>query len=218
MATQHSRSAARLMMAPAVILLLGWMLVPLAMTLYFSFQRLPAAARRRPRLGRLRQLRALRHLDPPSGPAIADTLIIVGGVLVDHRGAAASCSRMLLDQPMWGQGDRAHPRHRALLRHADRLGAGLEEHVHGPGERAVRASVARLFGAEPVEWLSQAPLCLDHPDLSLAMAALRDADPADRDPVAGQRTARGGRDGRRAAAVAVLATSSCRTWRARSPS
>ena len=29
MATQHSRSAARLMMAPAVILLLGWMLVPL---------------------------------------------------------------------------------------------------------------------------------------------------------------------------------------------
>ena len=30
MATQHSRSAARIMMAPAVILLLGWMLVPLA--------------------------------------------------------------------------------------------------------------------------------------------------------------------------------------------
>jgi len=29
MATQQSRSAARLMMAPAVVLLLGWMLVPL---------------------------------------------------------------------------------------------------------------------------------------------------------------------------------------------
>jgi sorbitol/mannitol transport system permease protein len=39
MATQHSRSAARLMMAPAVILLLGWMLVPLTMTLWFSFKR-----------------------------------------------------------------------------------------------------------------------------------------------------------------------------------
>ena len=38
MATQHSRSAARIMMAPAVILLLGWMLVPLAMTLLFSFK------------------------------------------------------------------------------------------------------------------------------------------------------------------------------------
>ncbi|MYG25523.1 MAG: sugar ABC transporter permease, partial [Boseongicola sp. SB0677_bin_26] len=39
MATQHSRSAARLMMAPAVVLLLGWMLVPLTMTLYFSFKK-----------------------------------------------------------------------------------------------------------------------------------------------------------------------------------
>ena len=39
MATQHSRSAARMMMAPATILLLGWMLVPLTMTLYFSFKK-----------------------------------------------------------------------------------------------------------------------------------------------------------------------------------
>ena len=38
MATQHSRSAARLMMAPAVFLLLVWMLVPLSMTLLFSFK------------------------------------------------------------------------------------------------------------------------------------------------------------------------------------
>ena len=39
MATQHSRSVARMMMAPAVVLLLGWMLVPLTMTLYFSFKK-----------------------------------------------------------------------------------------------------------------------------------------------------------------------------------
>ena len=32
-------SAARFMMAPAVILLLGWMLVPLVMTLWFSFRK-----------------------------------------------------------------------------------------------------------------------------------------------------------------------------------
>ena len=37
MATKASRSAARTMMTPAVILLLGWMLVPLIMTLWFSF-------------------------------------------------------------------------------------------------------------------------------------------------------------------------------------
>ena len=37
MATAHSRSAARFMIAPAVFVLLVWMLVPLCMTLYFSF-------------------------------------------------------------------------------------------------------------------------------------------------------------------------------------
>ena len=39
MATLHSRSTARLMMAPAVFVLLVWMLVPLTMTLWFSFKR-----------------------------------------------------------------------------------------------------------------------------------------------------------------------------------
>ena len=34
-----TRSIARLMMAPAVILLLGWMLIPLTTTLYFSFKK-----------------------------------------------------------------------------------------------------------------------------------------------------------------------------------
>jgi sorbitol/mannitol transport system permease protein len=37
MATAHSKSAARLMIAPAVFVLLVWMLIPLCMTLYFSF-------------------------------------------------------------------------------------------------------------------------------------------------------------------------------------
>mgnify|MGYP006208359797 CR=1 FL=1 len=39
MATQSSRKAARAMLSPTVILLLVWMIVPLAMTLWFSLQR-----------------------------------------------------------------------------------------------------------------------------------------------------------------------------------
>ena len=39
MATAHSRALARLMVSPAVILLLLWMIVPLGMTIYFSFLR-----------------------------------------------------------------------------------------------------------------------------------------------------------------------------------
>ena len=38
MATEHSKSAGRLMVSPAVAVLLIWMIVPLAMTLWFSFQ------------------------------------------------------------------------------------------------------------------------------------------------------------------------------------
>ena len=37
MATRQTKTLARLMVAPAVILLLVWMVVPLAMTLWFSF-------------------------------------------------------------------------------------------------------------------------------------------------------------------------------------
>ena len=38
MATRQTRTLARVMMAPAVILLLIWMIVPLSMTLWYSFQ------------------------------------------------------------------------------------------------------------------------------------------------------------------------------------
>lgn len=37
MATTNSRTLARFMLLPSVILLLAWMIVPLCMTLYFSF-------------------------------------------------------------------------------------------------------------------------------------------------------------------------------------
>ena len=38
MSTQSSRLAARVMVAPSVLLLFIWMVVPLAMTLYYSFR------------------------------------------------------------------------------------------------------------------------------------------------------------------------------------
>ena len=38
MATRQTRTLARFMLAPSVVLLLVWMIVPLAITLWFSFQ------------------------------------------------------------------------------------------------------------------------------------------------------------------------------------
>ncbi|RME15984.1 MAG: sugar ABC transporter permease [Alphaproteobacteria bacterium] len=102
MATQHSRSAARLMIAPAVILLLGWMLVPLTMTLYFSFKKyLPM---RGGDLGWVGFDNYVRFVTSSAfWPSISATLIIVGGVLAITVVLGIFLA-LLLDQPMWGQG------------------------------------------------------------------------------------------------------------------
>ena len=103
MATQHSRSAARLMMAPAVILLLGWMLVPLTMTLWFSFRRfMPNRPDIEP--GWVGFENYVRFVSSSSfWPSVQTTLIIVGGVLLITIVFGVLLS-LLLDQPMWGQG------------------------------------------------------------------------------------------------------------------
>ena len=106
MATQHSRSAARLMMAPAVVLLLGWMLIPLSMTLFFSFKKyLPL---RGDSLGSGLDWvgfdNYVRFVSSSSfWPSVLTTLVIVGGVLVITVVLGIFLA-MLLDQPMWGQG------------------------------------------------------------------------------------------------------------------
>jgi ABC-type sugar transport system permease subunit len=68
MATRQTRTLARVMMAPAVVVLLIWMIVPLAMTLWFSFQNYSPDQPDDDRLRRLGEL-PLRHrrsvLHPP---------------------------------------------------------------------------------------------------------------------------------------------------------
>ncbi len=95
MATQHSRSAARIMMAPAVVLLLGWMLIPLIMTLMFSFKKyLPM---RGGDLGWVGFENYVRFVSSSAfWPSVSATLIVVGGVLaitiVLRRPCWPSCS------------------------------------------------------------------------------------------------------------------------------
>src|SRR6056297_2480825 len=102
MATKHSRSAARLMMAPAVILLLGWMLVPLIMTLMFSFkQYLPL---RGGDLGWVGFDNYVRFVTSSAfWPSVLATLVIVGGVLIITVVLGVLLA-ILLNQPMWGRG------------------------------------------------------------------------------------------------------------------
>ena len=155
MATQHSRSAARLMMAPAVILLLGWMLVPLVMTLYFSFMD-------------YRPLRGIadccvgfqnyeRFITSSSfADSVGVTLLMVGGILAITVVGGVLLA-MLLDQPMWGQG---------IVRILviapffvmPTVSALVWKNMFMDPVNGVLAHVWRFFGAAPHDWLSQSPL------------------------------------------------------------
>ena len=102
MATKHSRAAARLMISPAVLLLLGWMIVPLAMTLYFSFQRYNLLM---PGMEEWAGLSNYQFFltDPAFFDALTNTLLLVGGVLVVTIIGGVLLA-LLLDQPFFGQG------------------------------------------------------------------------------------------------------------------
>ena len=102
MATQHSRAAARLMISPSVLLLLGWMIVPLSMTLWFSFQSYNLLSP-----GTEEWIGFLNYeyflTDPAFIEALVNTLVLVGGVLlITIIGGTALA--LLLDQAFWGQG------------------------------------------------------------------------------------------------------------------
>jgi len=103
MATKASRTSARLMMSPAVLLLLAWMLVPLCMTLYFSFLRynLLQPGSGNPFVGWENYYWFIT--DPSFTAALFNTLKLVGGVLLITTVGGIGFA-LLLDRPMFGQG------------------------------------------------------------------------------------------------------------------
>ena len=102
MATKASRTAARLMISPAVILLFAWMIVPLALTLYFSFLRYNLL-----KPGETPFVAWENYYwfltDPSFSAAMVNTLVLVGGVLVITV-VGGILFALLLDRPMFGQG------------------------------------------------------------------------------------------------------------------
>lgn len=155
MATQHSRSAARLMMAPAVILLLGWMLVPLIMTLLFSFKKyLPL---RGGDLGWVGFDNYVRFVTSSAfWPSVLTTLLIVGGVLMITVFFGVLLA-LLLNQPMWGQG---------IVRILviapffvmPTVSALVWKNMFMDPVNGLLAHIWKFFGAEPLVWLTEASM------------------------------------------------------------
>ena len=152
MATQNSRYAARFMLAPAVILLLGWMLVPLIMTLWFSFRKyLPL---RGGDLGWVGFDNYVRFVSSSAfWPSVQTTLIIVGGVLAITI-VLGILLALLLDQPIWGQG---------IVRILviapffvmPTVSALVWKNIFMDPVNGLFAHLWKFFGATPIQWLSQ---------------------------------------------------------------
>ena len=159
MATKASRSAARTMMAPAVVLLLGWMLVPLIMTLLFSFTKyLPLRGDSIERgLEWVGFANYSRFLSSSAfWPSVHTTLIMVGGVLLITVVLGVLLA-MLLDQPMWGQGVV-----RILIIAPffvmPTVSALVWKNMMMDPVNGIFAHLWRFFGAEPIAWLQNASL------------------------------------------------------------
>ena len=101
MATQQTTAAGRILVAPSVILLFAWMIVPLAMTLCFSSLRYSLLDAENSGFVGLQNYTAFLS-DPDFIAAFSNTLILVGSVFV-----ASVCGgilvALLMDQPVFGQ-------------------------------------------------------------------------------------------------------------------
>jgi sorbitol/mannitol transport system permease protein len=141
---------------PAVILLLGWMLVPLSMTLWFSFRatcRCAAATG----LGWVGFDNYVRFISSSSfWPSVQTTLVIVGGVLVITVVLGVLLA-MLLDQPMWGQGV-VRILVIAPFFVMPTVSALVWKNMFMDPVNGSWRICGGFFGAEPVVWLSDASL------------------------------------------------------------
>jgi sorbitol/mannitol transport system permease protein len=155
MATLHTRASARLMMSPAVILLVIWMIVPLAMTLYFSFlsyNLLTPGAHNL--VGFLNYSYFLT--DPAFLMAIGNTLLIVVGVLLITV-IGGILLALVLDQHFWGQGIVR------LLVIAPffvmpTVSALVWKNMFMNPVYGLFAWIARGLGLTPIDWLADVPL------------------------------------------------------------
>ncbi|MEQ8357142.1 MAG: sugar ABC transporter permease [Kiloniellaceae bacterium] len=155
MATLHTQASARLMIAPAVVMLLVWMIVPLGMTLYFSFLRYNLLM---PGMEEFTGFGNYEFFltDPAFFESLKNTLLLVGGVLLVTI-VGGTFLAILIDQPFWGRGIVR------LLVIAPffvmpTVSALVWKNMLMHPVNGLFAWIARGFGLEPVDWLATLPL------------------------------------------------------------
>jgi sorbitol/mannitol transport system permease protein len=155
MATRQTQGIARWMRMPAIVLLLVWMVVPLALTLYFSFRYYNLL---NPAAGGWAGFENYQYFltDPAFWQAIRNTLYIVVGVLLISVVGGIGVA-LLIDQPIFGQGIVrilvispffVMPPVAALV---------WKNMILHPGY-GVAADIAKFFGLQPIDWFASYPL------------------------------------------------------------
>jgi len=149
------RSITRLLMAPSVILLLAWMIIPLSMTVYFSTIEFSAY---NPDQNDFVGLLNFEFFitDPAFLPAVANTLILLLSVLFITVVFGVILSA-LIDKPFFGQGIV-----RVLLISPffimPTVNALIWKNMMMNPVYGIFAWISTSFGLEPVDWLSTYPL------------------------------------------------------------
>ncbi|PDT50130.1 sugar ABC transporter permease [Sinorhizobium fredii] len=155
MATKNTSTLARLMLAPSVGVLLIWMIVPLAMTLWFSFQNYNMLNPGNVNWAGLLNYQYF-YTDPAFFQSIWNTLVIVVGVLlITVIGGVAIA--LMLDQPIRGQGVV-----RILVISPffvmPPVAALVWKNMIMHPSYGVLADISRALGLQPVDWFAQHPL------------------------------------------------------------
>ena len=149
------RSITRLLMAPSVILLLAWMIIPLSMTIYFSTIEFSLY---NPDQNSFVGWENFEFFitDPAFIPAVANTLILLLSVLFITVVFGVMLSA-LIDKPFYGQGIV-----RVLLISPffimPTVNALIWKNMMMNPVYGIFAWISTSFGLEPIDWLSNYPL------------------------------------------------------------
>lgn len=143
------------MVSPAVLLLLGWMIIPLSMTIYFSFLSYNLLM---PGMEEWIGFTNYEFFltDPAFFAALTNTLLLVGGVLLITVIGGIGLA-LLLDQPIWGQG---------IVRILviapffvmPTVPALVWKNMFMNPVNGLFAHMAQFLGMQPFDFLAQAPL------------------------------------------------------------
>jgi len=155
MASLHTRASARVMLSPAVVLLLAWMLIPLGMTIYFSLWRYNLLMPGQESFVGFENY-AYFLTDPGFFDALWNTLRLVGGILIITV-VGGTLLALLLDQPFWGRGIVR------LLVIAPffvmpTVSALVWKNMLMHPVNGLFAGIARGLGLQPVDWFAELPM------------------------------------------------------------